>query len=98
MKLEYVTPELDDISEAIQQIKKTEATWLSRMKNELVVIVRSEERRTPLLYNWVWVSSHNSDGAYLSSANQTAEQIADVIIKGGWDFQPNLTITLEDLT
>jgi hypothetical protein len=98
MKLEYFTPELDDISEAIRQIKKTEATWLSRMKSELVVIVRSEERGTPFLYNWVWVSSHNSDGAYLSSASRTAEQIAGVIVMGGWDFQPNLTITLEDLT
>tara|TARA_R110000850_G_scaffold187056_4_gene312916 strand:- start:996 stop:1292 length:297 start_codon:yes stop_codon:yes gene_type:complete len=98
MKLEYTTPELDDISDAIRQIKQTKATWLSRMKNELVVIVRGQFRTDPHLYNWVWVSSSLSDLAYLSNTNQTAEQIADIIVRGGWDFQPNLTITLEDLT
>jgi hypothetical protein len=99
MKLEYITP--DDagqaLAKAIRMIKKTDATWLSRLKNELVVIVRNE-KNTPFLYNWVWVSGNNMVGAYLSTTNQTVEQIADTIVRGGWDFQPNLTITLEDLT
>jgi hypothetical protein len=99
MKLEYIKPEdVDQRAEAIRKIKKTQATWLSRLKSELVVIVPGQFRTDSYLYNWVWVSSHNSDGAYLSNTNQTAEQIADTIVKGGWDFQPNLTITLEDLT
>jgi hypothetical protein len=99
MKLEYIKPDdVDQRAEAIRKIKNTQATWLSRCHNELVVIVRNAERGSPFLYNWVSVSSHNSDGAYLSRTDQTAEEIADTIVRGGWDFQPNLTITLEDLT
>jgi hypothetical protein len=99
MKLEYIKPDdVDQRAEVIRKIKQTEATWLSRMKNELVVIVPGQFRTDPQLYNWVWVSSHNSTGAYLSTTDQTVEQIANTIVKGSWDFQSNLTITLEDLT
>jgi hypothetical protein len=100
MKLKYIKPDDADqaFAEAIQKINSLDATWLSRQRNELVVIVRSKKCLHPFLYNWVWVSGHNMVGAYLSTTDQTIEQIADTIVKGGWDFQPNLTIALEDLT
>jgi phospholipase/lecithinase/hemolysin len=95
--LEYNTPEVDPIIEAIQQINQSQATWLSRLRNELVVIVRNKENVSPFLYNWVWLSGVTGAGAYLSNTDQTVEQVADTIVRGGWNFQPNLKITLEDI-
>jgi hypothetical protein len=101
MKLEYTVSKIDRHHEVLQRIrhksKGNDPIWLSRLNNELVVIVRSANN-FPIRYNWVWVSSHGSDGAYLSNTDQTAEQIATTIVRGDWNFQPNLKITLEDMT
>jgi hypothetical protein len=99
MKIEYNAVKVDHHTEAMKLIKKHEATWISRLRNELVVIIPSgtcNNRGDVPVYNWVWVSSANQDGAFISSGNKTAQQIATTIITGEWNFQPNIKIVLEE--
>ena len=102
MKVEFkrtepTAPE-DQVALMKSRIKPREATIFSRLENydECIAIVPNGTGKQDDLYYWVWLSSSTEDGAFVSGdESQHIDKIAETLVGGGWKYQPNAKIILE---
>ena len=82
---------------AILKTNRTQAKFFSRAQShqELVAVVASGNTTDDRFY-WVWLSGRD-DGAFCGGELRYPPDVARTLVKGGWIYQPNIQIILENL-